>query len=165
MCLARAAILLAICVPRASVAQSTRQSPFQQMLGTWEWRSRTDTFRLILQREPAFKMPDGTTYSVMLGRHRYVRAGPVVEQSFTLAGQDGNPGFTLFGFPTDYNSFYMSFWDMTKEKLGRSTLKIMPGNPDELQWHLTMPTETVGVNRVIPEGFSVPTDLVLKRVK
>lgn len=145
-------------------AQTSPPSPFQQLLGTWEWRAGPETFRLILLREPAFKMPDGTAYSVILGRHRYVRNGVVVEQSFTKAGQDGNPGFTLFGFPRDYNTFYMSFWDMGKEKLGRSTLKLEPSNSNELHWHLTEPTESVGINRTIPRGFSVPTDIVLKRV-
>lgn len=159
-----ACLLIAAFTPPISQAQPTPPAPFQQLLGTWKWHAGTDTFRLVLQREPTYKMPDGTVFSVILGRHSYAQNGVVVEQSLDIAGQNGNPGFTLFGIPRDYHSFYMSFHDLTKNKQGRVTLKLVPGNSNALHWHLTVPTETVGINSVIPEGFSVPTDLVLTRV-
>lgn len=145
--------------------QTASKSPFQQVVGTWEWYSGTQAFRLALQDEPGFKLPDGRTVAVLLGKHRYTRNGAIVEESFTMAGQDGNPGFTLFGVPPDEHGLWMSFRDLTKNKQGRVTLKVVPGKPNDLQWHLTVPTETVGIGKPTPIGFTVPTDMVLHRVK
>jgi hypothetical protein len=134
------------------------------MMGTWEYHNGSETFRLVLQNESRYKMPDGKFYSVILGRHSYYRNGKLIEQSLTMPGQDGNPGFTLFSMPNNDKILKMSFEDLSRNKMGQVRLNLVPENTNRLQWILSMPSETVSVNKPTPIGFSVPTNLILERI-
>ena len=155
--------LITLCVP-AMVSMNTQQAPYQSMIGTWEYHTGSETFRLILQNESKYKMPDGKFYNVILGKHSYYYNGKLIEQSLTMPGQDGNPGFTLFSMPNNDKTLKLSFKDLSRNKLGQVRLNLVPGSTTRLHWTLSMPSETVSVNKPTPTGFSVPTDLVLERI-
>jgi hypothetical protein len=135
------------------------------MLGTWEWHSGLETFRLVLQREAHFKTPDGKVYNVILGTHKYIKNNIITENSIEMSGVDGNPAFTLFGSPTSSNKLVMSFHDQTKNKQGKVLLELVSGKSDKMHWRLFPPSETVSINKPIPTGYTVPTTLVLTRVR
>lgn len=135
------------------------------MLGTWEWHAGAETFRVVLQREPAFKLPDGSVHDVIVGTHSYHSEFSNTENSIGSRGIDGNPSFTLFGFPGTGEKFSLSFHDITKNKQGNVLLQLVPGKPNELHWQLTPPTETVSLNKIIPTGYTVPTTMLLTRVR
>lgn len=135
------------------------------MLGTWEWHSGSEVFRMVLRREPAFKLPDGSVHDVIIGTHSYNGNLANAENSIGAKNVDGNPGFTLFGFPNNSEKLVLSFHDITKNKQGRVLLQVVSGQSNELRWQLTPPTETVSVNKVIPTGYTVPTTMLLTRVR
>jgi hypothetical protein len=143
--------------------QVPAQAPSNEsILGAWEWHSGSDSFRVVLQREPNFHLPDGTTQIAILGRHSYKKSGILIEQSLTMAGQDGNPGFTLLGVPSTDNPFSMSFFNITTGRRGEATMEVLSGT-NQLRWHFK-PKETITINKPLPASFSVPTDLILTRV-
>ncbi|MGI4821584.1 MAG: DUF6705 family protein [Janthinobacterium lividum] len=144
---------------------STLPKQIDTMLGTWEWHTNSETFRVVLQREPAFKLPDGSIHDVIIGTHNYRSEFSNAENSIGVRGVYGNPGFTLFGFPTTGEKLLLSFHDITKNKQGNVLLQAVPGKPNELRWQLTPPTETVSLNKPTPAGYTVPTTLLLTRVR
>ena len=135
------------------------------IIGTWEWHSNADTFRVTLRYEPDFKTPDGESYSAILGTHSYIKNGVLIEQAKDAEDTRGGLGFTLFGLLNYDDKINMSFHDITKDKEGKVLLKIIPGQPNKMHWQLSSPSETVTINKAIKTGYSVPADLVLTRVQ
>jgi len=150
-------------MPARKLPASPEQLP--TMVGTWEWHAGAETFRVVLQRETAFKLPDGSVHDVIIGTHSYRSEFSTSENSVGARGVDGNPGFTLFGFPNTSGKLLLSFHDITKNKQGNVSLQTVPGKPNELRWQLTPPTETVSLNKTIPAGYTVPTTMLLTRVR
>ena len=144
---------------------SSLPKPVATMLGTWEWHSGSETFRMVLQGEPAFKLPDGSVHEVIIGTHSYHSSLSNAENSIGAKGIDGNPGFTLFGFPDTGEKLVLSFHDVTKNKEGKVLLQTVPGQSNELRWQLNPPTETVSINKPIQAGYTVSTTMLLRRVR
>lgn len=135
------------------------------MLGTWEWHSGSETLRVVLQREPSFKLPDGSVQDVIVGTHSYSNKLQNMENSIGARGVNGNPGFTLFGFSGTGDRLAMSFHDLTKNKQGKVVLQMVPGQPNKMRWQLSPASETISINKVTPEGYTVPTTMLLTRVR
>jgi hypothetical protein len=135
------------------------QEQNNQFLGTWEAHSNGELFKITLVNKPDYKGPDGKLYNVILGKHTYNRGARVVEQSLT--SQD----YPLFGVPTTSNVLQLGYQDLTLKKRGRVTLTLLPNN--QLRWQLTTSAETITINRANPikPGFTVPTDITLRRAK
>lgn len=148
--------LIAFCFP------SKAQSNGNAFLGTWEWKSGKEAFRIVLKQDPNFKGPDGKTYNVVLGKHIFTKDGKTVEESVTKADKD----FVLFGVPSPSNTMQMSYQELTLQKRGTATLTLLQ-NGNQLQWKLSNPAEVISVNRKEPYSFNftVPTDLILTKVK
>ena len=135
------------------------QEQNNQFLGTWEAHDNGETFQIILVNKPNYKGLDGKLYNVILGKHTYNRGARVIEQSLT--SQD----YPLFGVPTTSNVLQLGYQDLTLKKRGRVTLTLLPNN--QLRWQLTNSAETITINRANPikPGFTVPTDILLRRIK
>ncbi|QIX60176.1 hypothetical protein HER32_02825 [Hymenobacter sp. BT18] len=140
--------------------------PAEQFLGTWEWRSGTDVFRVTFTRNRFYQLPNGTSMHVVIGRHWYTRSGVIIENSTTnsLALRYGH---TLLGRLHEDWSIDMGFTDLTKNKPGRAQLTINPTTPNKLQFTLR---ELEGGMLALPNtptpaaGFTIPTTMTLTRV-
>ena len=131
------------------------------LIGTWEWRSGKDQLQITLRREQHFLAPDGKTYDVLLGKHRYTRNGVVMEESFSLGEQE----FVLFSGYSNSSLLEMQYKDLSKNKTGRATLQFLPGGRGKASWRLQESLEAFSINRKIPPGFTVPKNVVLSRIK
>ena len=135
----------------------------EAFLGTWEWRSGTEVFRLTLTRELNFPIPGGRTMHALIGRHSYTRNGVVVEESYTRTPNDPT-GRAFLGVPNDEWNPDMGYIDRTKNKNGRVNVVIDPANRNQMQFELRdregMHTPS---NPYVP-GFTIPTSMTLTRV-
>jgi hypothetical protein len=135
------------------------------MLGIWQWHAGAETFRVVLQRKRAFKPPDGSVHDVISSTHGYRSGSSNGEKPIGARSIDSTAVFTLFGFPSTGEKLLLSFHDITKNKQGNVLLQSVPGKPNELRWQLTPPIETVSLNRTIPASYTVPTTMLLTRVR
>lgn len=141
------------------VGTPTQPSNGSLFEGDWEWSSGGDVFLISLTRNSAFSAPDGTTHSVIVGKHRYTKNGAVIEQSFTGTTEP----YTLFGKPTSSYVFTMSFHDLSRDKWVQVVLTTSSSTPDQITWELKEKMNGVTVNHPVSNGFTVPTSLTLIR--
>ncbi|WP_400194028.1 DUF6705 family protein [Hymenobacter sp. B81] len=152
-------LLLAAC----SFAQSAPSQPSEAFLGTWEWRSGADVFRIRLSRDLAFPMPRNEVMHAIVGRHSYTRNGVLVEESFSHNPTDPKTT-TLMGSPHTNELIILYFDDLTRGKSGKARLSINPTQPNQLQFTLHG-MEQVSIGGTLPPaGFTIPTSMTLTRV-
>ncbi|TGE14385.1 DUF6705 family protein [Hymenobacter elongatus] len=132
-------------------------------LGTWEWHSGTDVFRLVLTRDTSYPFPNGVLYSVILGRHSYVKNGVVIEETFTKSPNTPQ-AWSLLTIPREEWRLFMGFMDQKKDKRGKAEIIIDPATPNQMSFSLKEPTGTVSLNTEYVRGFTVPTTMTLTRV-
>ncbi|TGE14384.1 hypothetical protein E5J99_16175 [Hymenobacter elongatus] len=132
-------------------------------LGTWEWHSGTDVFRIVLTRDNAYPAPNGKLYSVILGRHSYAKNGVVIEETFTKSPSVPKE-WSLLTIPREEWRLVMGFMDQTKQKSGSAELIINPNTPNQLSFSLKETMGTVSLNTPNVVGFTIPTAMTLTRV-
>jgi hypothetical protein len=135
----------------------------QAFIGTWEWRSGSDAFRIVLSCDPAYVLPDGQMRNMILSRHSYIRNGVLVEESITRNPTSPKER-TLVGTPRKDWELELFFSDITKHKSGRAVLTMNSSSPNQFYFELHE-MEGVYIGRVAPAlGFTVPTTVTLTRV-
>lgn len=149
--------------PEPGGGPATPLYPSESFLGSWEWRSGTEVFRLTLTRDLHVPLPNGRTMHFILGRHSYTRNGVVVEESYTRTPNDPN-GCAFLGQPYDDQSISMSCVDRTKSKNGRVELLIDPSNRNQMQFTLREIEGMHTPSHPYVPGFTIPTSMTLTRV-
>lgn len=100
-------------------------------IGTWQWSSGNEVFRITLVRNPALNVA-GVVSSAVTGQHSYTRNGTVIDQ-YTAGG---TRPYSLLGLPRNNSSIMMGYHEFTTELRGTATLTLVPGNPNQLTWQL-----------------------------
>ena len=176
--------LLFICLFSAigSHAQAyTRDSGIDKYVGTWEWKNGNDILQIVITKQKLLrvkKVNDNITnyYSdVAVGWHSYIKNGVSVESSMGKANTqytswgDAYDNSTLMGGTTHTGAFELFFKDITKNKYGSAKLEMLSGSTNEARWTLKPESHLVlvipGKLEAPPKGFSVPTDVIMKKIK
>jgi hypothetical protein len=151
-----------------------------KFVGTWEWTSGNEKFQLIITKQKVYLDIHGLKeyyYSdVPVAYHRYTKNGNVVSSSMDKMNITATTSSTLTNankingrlMMPDYIT--LSFLDEGKnDKFGKIDFKLVPGKTDEATWNLFF--RRVGEfimgrpeNTVVPEGYSIPTNVVMKKV-
>lgn len=164
-------LLLSACMN--SNAQNVNNPELDKFIGTWCWTSNADTINIFLQKQ-TITLPNGNNREVMVGWHKYVKNGQLVQSSMQNIGLNYNneetplgtdPRITLFGFtrkPTEI--WFTSFWDLTLHKNCHMFFELLPNSTTQAKWILTNPN---GVVYDGPAGtqsqFTFPRNLVLTK--
>jgi hypothetical protein len=153
-------VLTIFCHPKFSCAQTYIPDPLiDKFCGLWQWVNNKDTFQIVMQKQ-RFETINGET-DVIVGWHRLVKNGVMVESNFQKIGQ---PFLTILG-----NSFgggdtwgtnvsFTRFSEVQSRKWG--VLRINCLNPNQIQWFLR-----ARVDGPVPkQPFKVPTNVILTKV-
>lgn len=136
-----------------------------KFVGTWISISGTDTLTIVLHKEKIF-FPNPLSYDqdMLIGWHRYVKNGQLIESSLQYVGDSYSNGhFTLFG--TSENSTkvrFTTFIDLSKNKISDNLRLTIKGNQvpfPRAVWELknSQGLKIGGYDF----GFTVPQTLVL----
>lgn len=164
--------LLAILISVKSFSQITNNE-LDKFIGTWKWTSGNDTVIIVLQKQVT-NLPNGTSNEILVGWHKYIENGQLIQSSLQYIGQDinneniplGNDlNITLYGFtksPTEI--WFVRFWDLTLHKNCNLFMRLLPNTTTQATWKLTNPN---GTRYSGPPGtynqFTLPRDLVLNK--
>lgn len=132
-----------------------------KFVGAWVWSSNGQSVEIILKKEKFYYGAPFNFYAdVLIGCHRYIKNGVIVETSMTYINNGLDQNFTLFGNSNRNNSSnaIIQFRDLTKKKIGNLSLTINTAN-NQLTWTLKE-TEGVKINSS-GYGFTLPTSIVL----
>ena len=171
-------ILICLLITNTLMAQEHRRKPFvDQFIGTWEWTSGGETFRIVISKHTLQSSDNPQKFSdQIVGWHSYSKNNQVVESStdksrpIFLTWNDAHDNSTLIGgVKVSDTKVWLYFDDISRNKSGKATLEMVAGKTDELRWTLTerermnVIINGVPLNKPVPEGFTVPTNLILKK--
>jgi hypothetical protein len=139
-----------------------------KFVGIWQWTSGADTV-VIKLKKVKYLNTDPVTYhdDVLMGCHKYVKNGIILEDNisqFVNIGQ--NYKGSLYGWSNkrvaDTLTVYMTFKDVTKNKLELIDMKYVSGTIPQMTWLLYNRTTISGVPGRVP-GLTLPSSLVLTK--
>ena len=110
-----------------------------QFVGTWKSISGTDTVTIVFQKQKVHFQDDLCTYDSdeMLGWHKYVKNGVVIENNLQYVGQPyDNETESLGDLTRTNNEMWLGFWDPTLEKACHVTFKMVSGSTTQATWLL-----------------------------
>jgi hypothetical protein len=139
-----------------------------KFVGTWQWLSGIDTVIIKLKKVKYLHSDPVSYYSdLLMGCHKYVKNGIILEDNisqFVNIGQ--NYKGSLYGWSdnmgSDTCSVYMTFKDVTKNKLELIDMKYVSGTIPQMTWLLYNRTTISGVPGRLP-GLTLPSSLVLTK--
>ena len=152
----------------------------QKFVGAWQWQSGDSIFIIKLEK---FKNKvksgglKGYSYDAIIGWHRFMVGDQVIESSLEHEGSSYEQRtFTILGGGEYvYDKSHLAtnsltikaFKDLSKYKLGRATLELLPGEKDKARWTLkeTPGVKILGVGEKPDNTFTVPTNVIMERVK
>ena len=170
--------LLCLCITNVLIAQKYNKKPFvDQFVGTWEGSSGGETFRIVISKHKLQSSVNPQEYAdQIVGWHSYSKNNQVVESStdkskpIFLTWDNAHDNSTLIGgIKVSDTKVWFNFHDLTKNKRCKATIEMVAGKTDELRWTLedkermNVIINGVPLNKPVPEGFTVPTNLILKK--
>ena len=171
-------ILICLIITNTLMAQEYRKKPFiDQFVGTWEWSSGGETFRIVISKHTLQSSDNPQKFSdQIVGWHSYSKNNQVVESStdksrpIFLTWNDAHDNSTLIGgVKVSDTKVWLYFDDISRNKSGKATLEMVAGKTDELRWTLEEKDRAVVIvdgvpsSPPVPEGFTVPTNVILKK--
>jgi hypothetical protein len=134
-----------------------------KFVGTWRWVSGADTLELKLYKQ-AIHFPEPMDFDVenIIGWHRYVKNGVLIESSFPYAGLPYIGGHsTVFAWGQSPIKLYGNFNDLTKKKRCDIYLLMTNSSYTEISWKIM---ETRGMTLPgFQYGFTLPVSLTLTK--
>ncbi|MDR3246054.1 MAG: hypothetical protein LBT50_06430, partial [Prevotellaceae bacterium] len=177
-------LLIAVCLLTATevFSQNYIQQPgLDKFVGTWEWTSGNEKFQLIITKQKVYMDIHGLKEydyeDIPVAYHSYTKNGKVVSSSMNkmnitaTTSSDISKVKKIKGHLMAPDYISLLFLDEGKnDKLGKIDFKLVQGKTDEATWHLFFRRAgefVTGVpgNQSVPEGYSMPTDVVMKKVK
>ena len=157
----------------AENVEDHRNDKMNKFEGTWQWQSGDSLFVIILKKNKlSHKDTKGKTdiLDVLIGWHEFSVNGVIIESSLQYTEETDNKNTrTLIGGVNASDKLIkrLSFNDLSKSKLGKASLELLPGEKDLVRWTLK---ETPGVKVLLPGEepdytFTVPTDVIMRRIK
>jgi hypothetical protein len=163
--------ILFIGICNSLYAQTT--TDLNKFVGTWRWVSNTDTVIIILEKQNIQIYP-GYSRVVIVGWHKYVKNGLLVESSMQYVGRDENldhtsndaiPKSTLRGHAKDTNTIWFTGCrDLTLNKNCYLFLYMLPNSTTQAKWTLQ---GTGGIYNGPPgtEGlYTLPREIILTKL-
>ncbi len=150
----------------SNFAKSQTDTSLNKFVGTWRWASGNDTLTIILEKQ-IDTFPNSQVQEVLVGWHRFVKNGQVIESSFPNTshqiGQEnialGNdPYITLAGFTKVWNKlWFIRMYDLTLHKLRQATFELLPNSTSQALWKL-------GNGHNSGSGpFTLPSDIIFTK--
>jgi hypothetical protein len=165
-------ILLSICIfcffnlnaqtPYPSGSYNSKPE-LDKFVGTWRWVSGHDTVEIHLFKQ-AIHYPEPLNYDVeaLVGWHKYVKNGIVIETSLQFSGLPRTGGHsTILSWNQSPTKTYGVFNDLTKGKRCDLYLNMINAANTQLNWTLKEPR---GIRPTgFQYGFTLPTNLTLTK--
>ncbi len=140
--------LLSIFIVNSGFSQDT--TIMDKFVGTWRWVSGTDTVIIVLQRQNVFIQP-GISRMSLVGWHKYVQNGQVVQSSLQYVGRDetvehtdvtSDLKTTLMGHARNSTTiWFTTFWDLTLHKSCFLDFQLLPGSTTRATWKLSVDSD------------------------
>jgi hypothetical protein len=148
-------------------------SQLDKFVGTWRWVSNNDTVSIVLEKQNVQIYP-GYIKTLIVGWHKYVKNGILIQSSFQYIGRDKNLDLnstatdlktTLMGHLSSPNSIWCTtFWDLSLHKSFYLYLTLLPNSTTQLKWNLRQhngiysgPSGTFGL-------FTLPKSLIMAKL-
>lgn len=137
---------------------------FDKFVGTWEYKTATEIFTISLKKG----IISGT--ESVYGAYGYVKNGKTEKVLPSYVGTKISQNRTISGdnrrrLPSNIISGI--FYDEKKDKFCYLTITLI--STSEIRWELSEPEGIRlvidGVDMGLPKGFSVPTDVIMKKIK
>lgn len=165
-------LFLIICT--TTNAQVQTDTAANKFAGTWRWTSGTDTVIIVLEKQ-VYTIPfTGASIERLVGWHRYIKNGQVVESSLQYVGRDINIDFnsndqdlktTLRGNTRTPNRvLFRTFWDLTLHKDCYLYFTLVQGSTTQAVWELTDPQGIYGGPIGTIGKFTLPKNLILNKL-
>lgn len=152
-------------------AQTITNSELDKFVGTWRWVSNVDTVEIILEKQAVYSKATSKYYEDIVGWHRYVKNGVLIESSIQFTGGNYNSEAnanslksTIYGFTQKPTNLYITFWDITLNKGEELWFTLLPGSTTQSTWKLRDsrglymgPAGTAG-------KITLPKDLILTKL-
>jgi hypothetical protein len=142
--------------------------------GTWRWVSGTDTMTIVIEKQNLAILNPSNPEPTLVGWHRYVKNGIVVESSFQYLGRDASLDkdstyidnkVTLFGFAQNNTSArFVNFWNLTYHRSDELYLTFLPNSTTQVTWKIR---GHAGIMHGLPKDrhkYSMPINLVLTKL-
>ena len=140
-------------------AQTIADTAIDKFAGTWMWKSSADTILLVLQKQVSV-FPNGIANEVLVGWHKYVKNGQLVQPSLQHVGLNFDSSsvplgtdlkVTLYAFSrTPTRIWFVGFWDLITHKECQLYFELLPNSTTQASWNLYGQTQ-------------LPTNLILTK--
>jgi hypothetical protein len=165
--------IIAIVFSINTFCQTVTNTELDKFIGTWQWSSGNDTVTIVLEKQ-VYNVPfTGSNTEMLVGWHRYVKNGALIESSFQYIGRNVNVDAnshdvdfktTLLGSTrTPTAVYFRTFWDLTLHKNCYLYFRLLSGSTTQATWKLK---EADGIYNG-PSGtygkFTLPKSLVLTK--
>lgn len=147
-----------------------------KFVGTWRWTSGSDTVEIVLEKQVYVIPLTGSHTEDLVGWHRYVKNGSLLQSSLQYVGRDVNIDFnsnsldmktTLHGSSYQNNPnevFFTRFWDLSLHKNFELFFTMLPNSTTQVNWVLKQPRGIYvgppGLNGI----YSLPKQLTLTKL-
>ena len=152
-----------------------KDDEIDKFVGTWEWKSGNDYFRIIISKQklegPNFSTGDRFHMDMAICWHIYVKNGITIDSSMDKANKtytDAIEAIENCSLSGSAHSQYLSilYRDKQKDKFGNAKLTMLPGKSDEAKWELReWSVAILEPNKPLPiMGYTIPTDVIMKKI-
>ncbi|WP_017257912.1 DUF6705 family protein [Pedobacter arcticus] len=125
--------------------------------GEWIYADSIQTFKINLKKQVR-KTAQGAYLTELYGNYCYSKNEN--KESCFINEKDTTISNATTLFFNKKDLFFLK--DRIKEKRGEGFLKLLPNSTEEVEWYLRNPEGMIGD---FDQSFSVPTKLILKKVK
>jgi len=135
------------------------ENQISKYVGIWRFSSSEKIFTIMLKKARLLRK-NGLLAHYLAGSYHYI------ENGILISGSINNKDTLLKASPNfDKNSLTLLFSDAIKHKLGGGFILLMDSDNKKLKWKLIDSYNVVIRPRRVLPGFSVPTDLILTKVR
>jgi hypothetical protein len=147
------------------VGSYTTNGLLDKFVGTWMWTSGTDTMTVVLQKQK-IHYPSPFDYDIdqIVGWHRYVKAGVLMESSLQYVGTPFSNGHsTLLGWTENKSRLRLTFDDLSKQKHSNELyFTMLNGSTTQANWSIR---NSEGLkNGGYDHSFTVPTTMAFTKL-
>jgi len=142
-------------------------------VGTWEYKTNTETFRVVLKRGVLYSPDQTLMFENVFGGHLYIKDGATMadhtpyvadatadHQKMTVYASNGD----LEHESVDPHVLQMGFFDRHKQKDRTGKLVLLLNNPPQLHWTVHKTAEMTALNSEEDHPWSAPEEAILTKI-
>lgn len=154
-----------------------RQPMLDNFVGTWEWRSDSTIFTIVLQKAKVLFTSQKVYKDLMIGWHSFMDNGVMIESTLykkvntdpsttTLADTTLINLVSIYGSGEDSAKFEITIKDITRQRDFYGILEIIPGRDGVATWRSVYQARSSFKPKInYPKFRTVPTDIVMRKIK